>query len=184
LATLCGTSCEIWRTRRIAAENLRPGAHLKPSKGGPLARWRGAPFGASELQQMPGHLIRRAHQVSTAYFAKECGRFDLTSVQFAALFVLRAAGELDATRLSELIAFDRSTIGDVVERLETKGWITRNDSADDKRIKLIRLTSEGAQLVKAVKDAVKRVQNHLLEKFSPRERAMLIKLLRKLDGLE
>jgi DNA-binding MarR family transcriptional regulator len=98
--------------------------------------------------------------------------------------VLRAAGELDATRLSELIAFDRSTIGDVLERLETKGWITRNDSADDKRIKLIRLTSEGAQLVKAVKDAVKRVQNHLLEKFSPRERAMLIKLLRKLDGLE
>jgi MarR family transcriptional regulator, lower aerobic nicotinate degradation pathway regulator len=140
--------------------------------------------GVSALQLMPGHLIRRAHQVSTAHFAEECGQFDLTSVQFAALFVLRAAGELDATRLAELIAFDRSTIGDVLERLEMKHWITRNGSTDDKRIKLIRLSPEGAKLVKSVEGAVKRVQDRLLEKFSPHERAMLVTLLRRLDGLE
>ena len=101
--------------------------------------------GLAALQEMPGHLVRRAHQVSTALFAEECRHFDLTSVQFAALFVLRAAGELDATRLAELIAFDRSTIGDVIERLELKGWIARTGSGDDRRVKLIRLTpGEGA----------------------------------------
>ena len=31
--------------------------------------------------EMPGHLIRRAHQISIALFTEECAAFDLTSVQ-------------------------------------------------------------------------------------------------------
>ena len=37
------------------------------------------------VYEMPGHLIRRAHQLSTAIFAEECAEFDLTPVQYAAL---------------------------------------------------------------------------------------------------
>jgi DNA-binding MarR family transcriptional regulator len=133
---------------------------------------------------MPGHLIRSLHQISNALFTEECGQFDLTSVQFAALFVLRAAGELDATRLAQQIAFDRSTIGDVVERLESKGWIARNGSSDDRRVKLIRLTPDGAKLLRLVEPAVKRVQERLLEQFSPPERAVFLTLLKRLDGLQ
>jgi DNA-binding MarR family transcriptional regulator len=140
--------------------------------------------GISALQEMPGHVIRRLHQISNALFTEECGQFDLTSVQFAALFVLRAAGELDATRLAEQIAFDRSTIGDVVERLESKGWIVRNGSSDDRRVKLIRLTPDGAKLLRLVEPAVKRVQERLLEEFSPSERAVFLTLLKRLDGLQ
>jgi DNA-binding MarR family transcriptional regulator len=77
------------------------------------------------LYDMPGHLVRRVQQISTALFSEECGRFDITSVQFAALVVIRSNPEVDATRLSALIAFDRSTIGGVLERLESKGWIGR-----------------------------------------------------------
>ncbi len=140
--------------------------------------------GATALQEMPGHLIRRLQQVSNALFTEECGRFDLTSVQFAALFVLHAAGELDATRLAEQIAFDRSTIGDVLERLESKGWIVRNGSSDDRRVKLIRLTPDGAKLLRLVQPAVKRVQKRLLEQFSPSERAAFLTLVKRLDGLQ
>ena len=75
------------------------------------------------LCDMPGHLIRRAHQISTALFAEECAGFDLTPVQYAALVAIKANPEVDATRLSALIAFDRSTIGGVLERLEAKGWV-------------------------------------------------------------
>lgn len=140
--------------------------------------------GATALQEMPGHLIRRLQQVSNALFTEECGRFDLTSVQFAALFVLHAAGELDATRLAEQIAFDRSTIGDVVERLESKGWIVRNGSSDDRRVKLIRLTPDGVKLLRLVQPAVKRVQKRLLEQISPSERAVFLTLVKRLDGLQ
>lgn len=135
------------------------------------------------LHDMPGHLIRRAQQRSNAVFAEECGGFDITSVQFAALFTLRAAGELDATRLAEQIAFDRSTIGDVLDRLEAKGWIERRGSPSDRRIKLVRLTPLGLALLSQVEPAVERVQTRLMEPFTPDERRQLMALLKRLDRL-
>lgn len=75
---------------------------------------------------MPGHLIRRAQQVSIALFAKECAALDLTSVQCAALVTIRENPGVDTMRLSRLIAFDRSTLGSVLERLEAKGWVGRS----------------------------------------------------------
>lgn len=148
------------------------------------SRFAGHSSGVGALQRMPGHLIRRLHQISNALFAEECGQYDLTSVQFAALFVVRAAGELDATRLAEQIAFDRSTIGDVVERLESKGWIVRTGRNDDRRVKLIRLTPKGARLLKLVEPAVTRVQKRLLAKISRSEKAVFLTLLKRLDGLQ
>jgi len=55
----------------------------------------------------------------------------LTSVQYAALVAIWANPHVDATRLSALTGFDRSTIGDVLERLEAKGWVLRSSSPND-----------------------------------------------------
>lgn len=154
-----------------------PGKTIKRREAAHLA-------GTAGLQEMPGHLIRRLHQTSTALFAEQCGHFDLTPVQFAALSVLRAAGELDATRLAEQIAFDRSTIGDVLERLESKGWITRNERNEDRRVKVTRLTPKGAKLLKRAEPAVRRVQVRLLERLSISERGTFMMLLKRLDGLQ
>jgi DNA-binding MarR family transcriptional regulator len=133
-----------------------------------------------ELYEMPGHLIRRAQQISTALFTDECGAFDLTSVQYAALCAIKAYPNVDATRLSALIAFDRSTIGDVVERLESKGWISRRSSLQDRRIKLLRLSPAGTKLLVQVGPAVRRVQERLLAPLAPRDRAIVIRLLAQL----
>jgi MarR family transcriptional regulator, lower aerobic nicotinate degradation pathway regulator len=136
-----------------------------------------------ELYAMPGHLIRRAQQISTALFSEECAAFDLTSVQFAALFAIRANPGVDATRLSAIIAFDRSTIGDVLERLEAKGCIERRASPSDRRIKLLYLAPEGAALLRQVMPAVKRVQERLLAPLGPRDRAAMVRLLGELAEL-
>ena len=136
----------------------------------------------TELHDMPGHLIRRAHQVSTALFAEECSGFDLTSVQYAALFAIAAHDGIDATRLATMIAFDRSTIGDVLERLESKGWITRASSSTDKRIKSVHLSMSGKQLLGDVAPTVARVQQRLLGCLSAGEQATAMAILRKLAG--
>ena len=138
---------------------------------------------AAALQLMPGHLIRRAQQLHNALFAEECGRLDLTSVQFAALFAIRGSGEIDATRLAAEIGFDRATIGDVVDRLQTKGWIARSGDPADRRIKRIRLTPSGTALLAEVEPAVALVQQRMLEPFSVEERDQLMALLRRLDRL-
>ena len=137
----------------------------------------------SDLYTMPGHLIRRAQQVSTAIFTDECSDYDLTSVQYAALSAITANPGVDATRLSALIAFDRSTIGDVLERLEAKTWISRDPSPIDRRIKLLRITPEGAALLRRVEPAVRRVQERLLAPLAPEDRATMLRLLGQLADL-
>ena len=129
------------------------------------------------LHQMPGHLVRRVHQISTALFAEECAAFGLTSVQYAALMALRATPGADATRLSALIAFDRSTIGDVLDRLQSKGLVRRDPSPTDRRIKVLSLTPAGEAMLDQVAPAVERVQRRLLEPLVPADRAVMVRLL-------
>jgi DNA-binding MarR family transcriptional regulator len=135
------------------------------------------------LYGMPGHLIRRAQQISTALFADECAGFDLTSVQYAALHAIAHNAQVDATRLSALIAFDRSTIGDVLERMEAKGWIERTGSDRDRRIKLVRLSPAGEDLLRRVGPAVARVQQRLLTPLAEADREVLVRLLGQLAEL-
>ncbi len=91
----------------------------------------------------PGHLIRRAQQIAVAIFIEECAAFDITPVQYAALVAIRENPGIDATRLSALVAFDRSTLGNVLERLETKGVVKRRAGKEDRRVKALALTQVG-----------------------------------------
>ena len=135
------------------------------------------------FSRLPGHLIRRVHQISTAYFAEECG--DLTAVQYAALVTIGAHPGIDATRLSEIIYFDRSTIGDVLDRMEGKGWILRESTPHDRRIKRLELSSAGQSVLQQVEPGIRRVQDRLLAALTAAEAKTLVRLLGKIaDGGE
>jgi DNA-binding MarR family transcriptional regulator len=129
---------------------------------------------------MPGHLVRRTQQISTALFAEECGAYDLTSVQYAALVAIGNNPDIDATRLSAMIAFDRSTLGDVLERLEAKGWVVREPSPNDRRVKKLALSEAGSALLERVQPAVRRVQEQLLAPFEPDDHSFVLDVLRRL----
>lgn len=133
-----------------------------------------------ELPRMPGHLVRRLHQIATALFAEECGAFELTPIQYAALAAVRSNEGLDATRVSELISLDRSTVGDVLFRMEKKGWLERYASPEDRRVKLLRLTGAGAEVLAQVGGPVLRVQERLLDPLAPDTRATFLHLLSQL----
>src|ERR1700681_3859470 len=92
----------------------------------------------------PGYLFRRMQQIAVAIFMEECKAFDLTPVQYAALVAIHTPPGIDATRLSAVIAFDRSTLGSVIERLEAKDLVQRKPAPEDKRVKLLYLTRTGA----------------------------------------
>ncbi len=86
----------------------------------------------------------------------------------------------DATRLSQAIAFDRSTLGDVLERLETRGIVSRKGSPDDKRVKILELTQVGQELLEAVEPAVERTQARILAPLKPDDRKKLLSLLQQI----
>ena len=131
----------------------------------------------------PGYLFRRMQQIAVAIFMEECRAFDLTPVQYAALVAIQTHPGIDATRLSAVIAFDRSTLGSVIERIEAKGLVERKASPDDKRIKLLYLTRSGAALLREIAPAVDRAQARMLEPLKPADRKTLITLLSQLVDL-
>jgi len=128
---------------------------------------------------LPGHLIRRVHQVSTGFFAEECGG-DLTAVQYAALVAIGAHPGIDATRLAEIIYFDRSTIGDVLDRMVGKDWIRRASTPADRRLKLLELSPTGHGVLEQVEPAIRRVQERLIAPLSSAEAKTLVRLLSKM----
>ena len=131
----------------------------------------------------PGYLFRRMQQIAVAIFMEECRAFDLTPVQYAALVAIQTHPGIDATRLSAVIAFDRSTLGSVIERIEAKGLIERKPSPDDRRIKLLYLARPGAALLREIVPAVDRAQARMLEPLKPAERKTLMALLSQLVDL-
>jgi len=133
-----------------------------------------------DLYAKPGHLIRRAHQISWALFLAECADYNITPVQYAALVAIKERPGVDATRLSALIAFDRSTIGNVIERLEARGLLTRQAGAEDRRQKLLFLSGAGEQLLVAVMPLVARVQERILAPLTEAEREIFVRLLDRL----
>ena len=125
----------------------------------------------------PGYLFRRMQQIAVSIFVEECRAYDLTPVQFASLVAIHTHPGIDATRLSAVIAFDRSTLGNVIERLETKRHIERKPSRDDKRIKLLYLTKSGAALLRDIVPSVDRAQARMLQPLKPADRRTLLALL-------
>lgn len=131
--------------------------------------------------QMPGHLIRRLHQLSTQVFARqirEAGS-DLTPIQFAALDALFHSPDIDQATLADAIAKDRATTGGVVDRLEQKGLVSRVISPDDKRARRLRLTPDGAETVKTLTPVVWGLQRDILPGLSAHEYDQFIALASK-----
>ena len=142
-----------------------------------------APITIDAVYAAPGYLFRRMQQIAVSIFMEECKAFDLTPVQYAALIAIHTHPGIDATRLSAVIAFDRSTLGSVIERLQAKDYIERKPAPEDKRIKLLYLTKSGAALLKEIIPAVERAQARMLEPLKPTERKALLGLMSHLVDL-
>lgn len=136
-----------------------------------------------DVYTRPGYLFRRMQQIAVSIFVEECAAFDLTPVQYAALVAIQTHPGIDATCLSLVIAFDRSTLGSVLERLETKNYIERRAGTADRRVKSLHLTPFGRTMLKRIRDPVDRAQERMLAPLEPSERDTLIKLLARLVEL-
>ena len=132
------------------------------------------------FEQAPGHLIRRAQQISVAVFAEEVGAHTPTPVQFAILVTLLEQPGIDQITLAQRVAFDAATIGSVIGRLEKKGWLRRQPADADRRRKLLWLTAEGEQAAATLKPIVEAVQQRILEPLAAHEQEQLVALLAKL----
>jgi MarR family transcriptional regulator, lower aerobic nicotinate degradation pathway regulator len=132
------------------------------------------------LSHLPGHLLRRAHQISDAIFAIELQKFDLTPLQIGTVIAIQQNPLIEAARLSDILAIDGATLSGVLHRLELKKLIYRRSSESDKRLKLISLTVKGEKLFHRAEASVDKVQASILTPLDADERRVFMQLLFKL----
>ena len=134
-----------------------------------------------DISKMAGHLIRRLNQISVSVFTEKINDagYDLTPVQFAALNILQSNPGIDQASLAGLIAYDRVTIGGVVDRLEQKGFIHRRVNSRDRRARELHLTEQGATTLETISPVIEKLQDDILCGLNVSERSQLIRLLEK-----
>lgn len=135
----------------------------------------------TDVNAMPGHLIRRYHQASVAIFHTEVGKlgYDLTPVQYAALAKIEAHPGIDQATLAGLIAYDRTTITGVVDRLVQKELMIRAVSETDRRARVLKLTEKGIKVLGELESAVNNAQTIMLQGLSEHEADAFMALLSK-----
>lgn len=107
---------------------------------------------------------------------------DLTYTQYITMMVLWEEKSVSVKDLGERLWLDSGTMTPVLKKLELKGYITRQRSADDERSVIVEITDKGEKL----KEDARQVPLELGKcvKLSPEEAAQLHALLYKvLTGL-
>ncbi len=135
-----------------------------------------------DIYAMPGHLIRRLNQISVALFAEQMAKagLTLTPVQFAALVGIRAHPDVDQATLAGLVAYDRATLGKVIDRLESRDLVRRVTSASDRRAKTLRLTDAGEALLDVAAPHVRALQPGIMAGLNEAEQDVFLGLLTKI----
>lgn len=134
-----------------------------------------------DIQEMPGHLARRFQQIAVAVFLAEAEKsgFDLTPVQYAALVAVSSNPGTDQATLAGLIAYDRTTITGVVDRLVQKGLLARRENSRDRRARELNVTEAGLRTLRGITPAVEAAQRIMLRGLTEKETAELVRLLQK-----
>ena len=151
-----------------------------PQGGAGAVHRRGTRLRSSQPLGLSAVLCRRLHQHSTQVYTartREAG-FDITSVQFAALDAVKANPGIDQAGVAALIAYDRPTIGEVINRLVAKGLVERAINDADRRARVLRLTPLGEETFARLLPIVREAQNAILGNLAPDERAAFMALAR------
>ena len=137
----------------------------------------------SSLLGRPGFLIRRLHQVHCSLFQEETRGHDITPVQYSLLSSLGILGEMDQNTIAQAIGLERTSVAEVIPRLEARGLLLRRQSEKDKRVKLVKLARKGKTLVTKMNDAVQRAHDRTLEALPAEERDLfMLHLIRLVEA--
>ncbi|KQN70616.1 MarR family transcriptional regulator [Duganella sp. Leaf61] len=132
-----------------------------------------------DLYEHPGHLLRRAQQISVSIFYDEMGS-ELTPIQYAVLRNLAAHPGTDQVTLAALTGIDTSTGATVCARLEEKGLLERKVIPTNRRQRALTITGAGEQQLADMIPGAQRLRRRLLAPLTGPEQLQFMALLTKL----
>jgi DNA-binding MarR family transcriptional regulator len=130
-----------------------------------------------DLETSPSHLLRRANQYANDLYTNEQDSKILTQRQFAVLFAIDQREGMSQTELVAATGIDRSTLADMIVRMQKKDYLARKRTEEDQRANSVRITAAGRRALKTALPAVVKSEARLLDALPARSRSEFIKCL-------
>lgn len=128
------------------------------------------------------HLLHRIGQIAADKHLREFGRNGLSARQFAVLAALAQTPAVSQTELVRITKIDRSTMAEIVKRLQDKKLIERIKSTTDARANVLNLSADGhAEFSEALPKA-KKIDAELLENLSEKNQVRIFEIFSALLG--
>jgi DNA-binding MarR family transcriptional regulator len=113
-------------------------------------------------------------QCAEEIFQAEMGDRDLTPRQLAILIAVAEDEGASQTELVERTGIDRSTLADLVHRLQRKRFLQRRRKREDARAYAVKLTDAGRRVLRAAEPRAKRVDERVLVALPNRQRVQFM----------
>lgn len=130
-----------------------------------------------ELEQCVNFALTRAQNIVHQYFKARLAPFGVTPGQYGILKCLWDENGLTVKQLAERMYLDSSTITGLLDRMENKGLIKRQQDPTDRRALSVILTPAGKELEGPVSQAIIDANKAVLQDVSDEEAEKLMKLL-------
>ena len=132
------------------------------------------------LHGVVGYQLAQASIVTTQIFSAVVGAAcNLRPVEYTVLALVHANPDVTARQLAKGLAVTPPNIAVWLDRLESRGLVTRSRSDSDARMQHVRATAAGAALARRSTERLLEGENDPLAALSAAERSMLIELLHK-----
>lgn len=141
-----------------------------------------APVKMGPLTSLLGYRLRRAQQHVFRDFATKFTSRNITPGQTGLLILIRENPGISQTALARAVGIERSTLGEIIERLTARHLVSRNRSQKDRRSFALELSPEGAEFLGSLLEGISGHEQKITRHLNDEERKTLMQLLEKLVG--
>jgi DNA-binding MarR family transcriptional regulator len=129
-----------------------------------------------------GFHIRLAHGAVYRHFNDTSGAIGLTQKQTSVLWLVSDNPGISQVEIAARIQIDRATMMAITNTLTRRDYLERRSSSADRRRQTLHLTPSGTVALRQALAAVAEHEAWLKSRFTPREVAQLVDLLRRVHG--
>ncbi|MGA2615834.1 MAG: MarR family transcriptional regulator [Spirochaetia bacterium] len=127
-----------------------------------------------------GHLVKLAYIAMRREMDASVRKAGITTTQWQALGVLYHMPGLTHSELVDHMGIEPPSLTSLVNGMERKGWLKRERSETDARVKRLFLTARGRRLIEGLRKATEPIERRMAAALTDSERESLKSLLRTL----
>lgn len=134
---------------------------------------------ARKCMNLPFLILMQTSKAIHERIKEEMTKNKLSITEFSVLEVLYQKGKQTIQQIGNCILISSGSMTYVIDKLEQKGLIKRNDCPDDRRVIHVTLTDDGNELMKEIMPKHHRLVDDMFDSLNSEEAETLVQLLKK-----